>query len=234
MQQPNPRRHPTGYAPLRAVVDACVLAKKDRMRQLLLDAKDGFVILIWSSHIAYEWGTVYMRLVQKRFPTEPAAADRRAISEAGHRYVRELSATLQVVEDGPPDEEMWSNQPPDEWDVHLWNAARRAQARYIVTENLRDGPPPNADGIRLYLGVVWIHPDQFVKLVAWWAEFVASAAVAPSRTDSEPGPDMPTYSSRDFEKPELPPALTQFLLELEAGARLNPSQPPPRQQETKQ
>lgn len=222
MADPNLRRHQTGFAPLRAVVDACVFARKDRMRQLLLDARDRFVILIWSPEIAYEWGTVYIRLVQKRYSANPTPAEKRSISEAGHRYVRELSASLQLVEAGPPDEEMWSNPPPDEWDIHLWNAARRGQARFVVTENLRDGPPPNADGIRAFRDVVWIHPDQFVKVVAWWAEFVGSAAVAPNRTDNELGSDMPTYSSIGYEGPALNPALTQFLLELEADAQLQP------------
>jgi hypothetical protein len=70
-----------------------------------------------------------------------------------------------IVEDAPPDETMWTEHAPDEWDIPLWNAAVRGRADFIVTENLRDCPPPGDDGIRRHQGIVFIHPTNFLSLL---------------------------------------------------------------------
>jgi hypothetical protein len=46
----------------------------------------------------------------------------------------------------------------------------------VVTENLKDGPPEDDRGRRIFDGVLWCHPDLFLSMVSLWSDFVATGS----------------------------------------------------------
>jgi hypothetical protein len=45
----------------------------------------------------------------------------------------------------------------------------------VVTANLRDGPPEDAHGRRIFQRVLWCHPEVFATMLTRWAEDPAFA-----------------------------------------------------------
>jgi len=139
--------------PLRAVIDSCVFPVSRWLEPILLTAQAGFVVPLWFPCIIDEVSR--FRTVQwiKSRGVPATNRDRRRLSEESHRWFHAVSAALQVVEDRPPLEPMWTPNPSDEEDAPIWTAAVRGKAHFVITQNLRDGPPINAAGIRTHVGI---------------------------------------------------------------------------------
>lgn len=163
-------------ASIRAVVDSCVFAKRRWIGPIALAAQAGYLVPLWSPCIIAETSRLLTWLWMQRHPGPLDTAARRAYSEYGHRWFDALSPVFSVVEDQPPPEPMWAD-PRDTHDAPIWTAAVRGRALYVVTENLKDGPPVDVDGLRTHAGITYIHPDDFVPLVDLWAELVAARQV---------------------------------------------------------
>lgn len=131
------------------------------MEALIDAANDGQIVLVWSPCIIAE-AVRYLtwRCLHGTHPSPDAAW--RACSRLARRWFDIMTAVFHVVDDRPPSEEPWPGGPRDERDVPIWNAAMRAGADFVVTENLRDGPPPNEQGIQEHRGIRYIHPDDFI------------------------------------------------------------------------
>ena len=86
------------------------------------------------------------------------------------RFLREVQPAFSIFDDRPPNEVSWTDQPRDEWDIPLRNAAVRSRADFVVTENLADGPPPNSDGVRRHDGITFVQPNAFLEVLAAVAE----------------------------------------------------------------
>jgi hypothetical protein len=84
---------------------------------------------------------------------------------------------VSVAEDRPPHEPAWIEPHPDPNDAWLWNAARRAGADFVITQDLRDAPPVNSAGSRLHDRVHYIHPTDFMPLLDLWADLWATADI---------------------------------------------------------
>ncbi|HKC76048.1 MAG TPA: hypothetical protein VKF37_17900, partial [Chloroflexota bacterium] len=62
----------------------------------------------------------------------------------------------------PPFDPAWPAA-SDAEDLPIWSAAVRSGAQFIVSHNLRDFPPRNADGLCTYNGVEFITTANFVN-----------------------------------------------------------------------
>src|SRR5207244_2439380 len=63
---------------------------------------------------------------------------------------------------------LWADAPRDEDDRPLWNAAVRAGANIVFTENLKDGPPVASNGLRVWDNVFYLHPRNIGVVIEWW------------------------------------------------------------------
>jgi len=150
----------------RAVIDACVFGHPRQWIAPLIDAaKHGDVDLIWSPVIIAETHRLLTWQWLRRRGGDLSRVSWRACSEAAKDFLHWVRWAFEVVDDRPPDEALWTDRPRDQWDIPLWNAAVRGRADFIVTENLRDGPPPDQDGVRRHGGIVFIHPNDFVQIL---------------------------------------------------------------------
>ncbi len=178
--------------PLAAIIDSCIFPNTRRWLIPIIElAEDGYVLPFWSPTILAESHRLLTWLWLRRHEGDLSAAAWRSCSTAARFMFTETSRVFRVVDDRPPTETLWTENPADEWDVHLWTSAVRAPAQFIVTSNLEDGPPRGSDGIQEYRGIYWIHPDSFLTLVGELIHLGALAAIA------KPG--------------ELPEALPEFL-----------------------
>lgn len=82
-----------------------------------------------------------------------------------------VSPHFHVVEDKPPYVPAWVEPLPDPYDAPIWTAARRADADVIVTQNLKDGPPPDERGLRVFDGVLYLDPIHLPDFLAWWGDY---------------------------------------------------------------
>jgi hypothetical protein len=99
-----------------------------------------------------------------------------------------MTAVFQVVDDRPPHEPLWTDAPRDSDDVPIWNAAVRSGAHFVVTSNLADGPPVDADGRRIFSGIACVSPEDFSAILAWWSTSSATGPLADSADDAEVPP----------------------------------------------
>jgi hypothetical protein len=158
---------PPGNRLLRAVIDTCVFGRLNQWINPLIKASiHGDVELIWSPMIIAETHRLLTWAWLRRHGGDFSRQSWIACSAQAKAFWRWARPAFRVVDDGPPDEPSWTDRPRDEWDIPLWNAAVRSGAAFVVTENLRDGPPRDAEGIRRHAGIVFIHPDDFLALVA--------------------------------------------------------------------
>ena len=126
-----------------------------------------------------------------------------------------LTEQFHVVDDRPPAVPSWEKA-ADEWDVPIWTAAKRCDAHFIITENLVDGPPADADGNQEFEGISFVHPDEILKLLGLISEALESAALqaqvgdpareqkAPSELESDEttaGTDIPSVFQRLADEP---------------------------------
>jgi hypothetical protein len=197
------------------VIDACVFPYVRRwLDPIVLNARDEHVILMWSPSIIAEANRILIWLWIKRHQQELTDTNWHLISRDAHRMFSRLTQVFRVVDDRPPPEESWSEQPPDEWDIPLWTAAVRGRADFIVTENLRDGPSPDSSGVRHFRGVVYLHPDQFIEILSWLTD-LRTTPRALRLIESEGG--EPEYTSEISPSPEVEainPTIRTFFVDL--------------------
>ncbi|HZS91636.1 MAG TPA: PIN domain-containing protein [Chloroflexota bacterium] len=89
------------------------------------------------------------------------AADERQLSAASNAMLTALLQVMRFVTVVPPFDPAWAGA-TDAADLPIWSAAVRAGAEYVISHNLRDFPPRNADGLCAYAGVEFITTANFV------------------------------------------------------------------------
>jgi hypothetical protein len=97
-------------------------------------------------------------------------------AEAAKLMFSQLTLYFRVIDDCPPQTALWTDSPPDEWDWPLWTAAERAEAVFIVTDNVQNGPPKGPDGVQEHAGIFIVHPDVFLRLIDWVVSHYVEAA----------------------------------------------------------
>jgi len=193
--------------PPRAVVDSCVFGHLSQWISPLIDAaRNGDVELIWSPTIIAETHRLLTWRWLQRHGGDLAPQSWRACSEDAKRFLQWVRVAFRIVDDRPPDEPFWTDRPRDEWDIPLWNAAIRSGADFIVTENLRDGPPPDAEGLRRHRGIVFVHPSEFLTLLE--ERVVHPSLPEPPQIDELPArPTQPDHPLADTSPTEIPPSM---------------------------
>jgi hypothetical protein len=148
------------------VVDSNVFARRRWMEPLIDAANTGQIVLVWSPCIIAEAARLLTWIWLKKRGADPSSdAAWSECSELAHRWFDVMTAVFRVVDDRPPSEEAWPGGPRDERDVPIWTAAVRVRADFVVTENLRDGPPPDDRGVREHDGIVYISPGDLVRML---------------------------------------------------------------------
>ena len=175
---------PAPITPLVAVIDSCVFPRRDWLDPILRGARAGYVVPIWSPLIISEVNRLLTWMWLQRHDGEQTASTWTACSEASKRWFEIMTAVFRVADGCPPPEQAWSSQ-RDSWDVPVRSAAKRSGAHVVVTDNLRDGPPADDDGRRVFEGVVWCHPAVFAEVIDLWADVVATGELHEQSEDSE-------------------------------------------------
>ena len=130
---------------------------------------------------------------------------KQALSSREQAWLTEMCRVFHIAEDYPP-EVMWP-APRDPLDQPLWSAARRSRTLFVVTFNLKDGPPENADGVRRHEDTLYVAPDVFVLLAHYWSELMAlGEQIGPRAID-----EINRLVGHD--RGRFPPAVEAFLLE---------------------
>lgn len=146
------------------------------MEPLLDAAEAGYITLYWSPAIIAEVSRVLVLIWLWKRGGQLTGALRREASEVAHRWFDYVTTVLRVVEDCPPYEDQWTDSPRDTHDRPIWTAAVRAGAHFVVTENLKDGPPEDSEGYRVWNDIVYVHPDQFLEFLDGGTDIVDASA----------------------------------------------------------
>ena len=173
--------------PLLVVPDANVFTGYEWTEQLLTETQQGRIQLFWSPKIVEEMGRVrfwiWVKRTFQRNQSPTGSAGWKALwsrySEEAHAWFDRVSPHLQVIDDRAPHEDAWVVSMPDPNDAWLWNTARRVHADFVVTVNLKDGPPTNAEGLRRHEQTIYVHPDVFTIVLRAWAYVCAAGAIPP-------------------------------------------------------
>lgn len=167
-EAPQSERQP----PLIAVVDTNVFARAAWYKPIVDAVEDGRLLAWWSPFIICEVNRLLTWFWIRRHGGDLRDAAWRRCSADFKTWHANVAAHLRVIEDRPPLEPMWTDDPPDPWDAPIWTAAVRVGRLYpsvhvmVITENLRDAPPANADGLQAHAGVVYVHPTQALAVIS--------------------------------------------------------------------
>jgi hypothetical protein len=211
------RRQP----PLVAVVDANIFLKADWMKTILDAVQDGVLIAVWSPLIISEVNRLLTWHWLRKNGADVGEPARRRCSADFKKWYAKVAVHFHVVEDRPPLERMWTDAPRDPWDQPIWTAAVRTRMHLhtarimVITENLKDGPPPNQDGMQLHDDVLYIHPKQAVRVIAVWTNLALTGNVpdeAELLTDLRGSPQPEPYiSAQSF---DVSPTLLRDILQI--------------------
>jgi len=205
-------------------VDTCVFPRTKKWLGPIIDgAKNGVVIPIWSPLIIAEVNRFLTWRWLKLNDGNQGDTAWKKCSEASKIWFSNVTAVFRVIDDHPPYEQTWSDHPRDIWDIPIWTAAIRAQQSYrgapvfVVTDNLRDGPPKDEHGLQYHRDVGFIHPEQFAQLIDAWADlmYTGEARRRPPQAERQPTGDSPTFQLAGV---ALPPEIEELLRA--ASARL--------------
>jgi hypothetical protein len=136
-------------------IDACVLASAMRRHLILGFAEDGLLYPRWSQKVLFETGHAHARIVGDKGRDGAGEAARlvTALEAAYPEAVVPEEDANAVTIDGPL---------PDPDDAHVIKAAAAGQARFILTENMKDFPRKTLKPLGLYarptgdfLGSAW-------------------------------------------------------------------------------
>jgi hypothetical protein len=190
---------------------------------LVQAARAGYLGPVWSPLIIAESNRVLTWIWLKRRGGDFSERSWRECSDAAKGMFQHLTAVFRVVDDYPSgDTASWTDEPPDKWDIPIWTAAVRSQAGFIVTENLSDAPPPDADGNRAFRDVLFVHPDEFVRLLHVISEIVEAQNLAVLPDDVLTTPEQAEVASTWEEQltPSVPEAYHPLLLKLMREGKL--------------
>ena len=201
---------------VRAVVDSCVFARTKWMKPILGGARAGYLAPIWSPCIIAETTRLLTKLWIKHNAGDVSAASWRKYSKEAKDWFAVMTLAFEVEEDRPPYEAQWVDPPPDEWDVPIWTAALRSGASIIVTENLKDAPPEDDRGMRLYRGVLFMHPDVFIDFLQHYSDLVSTRSLPMLRDEPSLTPLVAEESTpvADTEATDFPPHLRRTIEEV--------------------
>jgi len=144
-------------------IDACVLASAMRRHLILSFAEAGLLYPRWSAKVLFETGHAHARIVGDK--------GRDGAGEAA-RLITALEAAYPeaAVPDGEADAIPIDGPLPDPGDAHVIKSAAACQARFILTENMKDFPRKTLKPLGLYarpagdfLGSAWSADPARVK-----------------------------------------------------------------------
>jgi hypothetical protein len=159
---------------IRAVVDTSSLVPAHLRRELQQAAQLGAFTAIWSPWIIAELNRV---LVWRWIKDPPAGMPRADLSNANERRYSAIAKQMmqwllpcfEVATPLPPYPPAWETL-TDVWDHPIWAAAKLGQAQFVVSENTRDYPPPQADGRHVFEGIEYIGGAAFLARLTGGAQ----------------------------------------------------------------
>ena len=166
--------------PLLAVVDTNVFPRRAWMDPIIKAVTGGTLVAIWSPLIISEVNRLLTWLWIRRHGGDLSESSRRRCSVDFKKWYESLAVHFRVIEDRPPLEAMWTNEPRDPSDAPIWTAAVRLHRLYpascvlVITDNLKDGPPPDSRGLQLHENVLYIHPEQATRAMTAWTALMTT------------------------------------------------------------
>jgi hypothetical protein len=207
--------------PLVSVIDANVFGRTAWIKSLIDAVQDGVLIAVWSPLIICEVNKLLTWLWLERHGGDLSESAWRQCSADFRRWYSNVAEHLHVVSDRPPLEQMWTDNLRDPWDAPIWTAAVRAartfnSARvFVITENLKDGPPPNQNGIRFHANVLYVHPEQAISMIAAWTTLATTGNLPESDEHMPPDAQDASENGRPGDPAiDLSPGILRQLLEL--------------------
>lgn len=147
-------------AAVKALLDANVLIPHRTRQTLEMYSRLGFYEGYWSPWIVEEMGRgVTWRWIRAN-GTDRASRDN--LSRLAKVAMRHLEPTLRVVSPTLPYPAAWPAL-RDAGDHPVWAAAVLAGVAYVVSDNTRDFPPPDEDGVARYDGITYITASAFIR-----------------------------------------------------------------------
>jgi hypothetical protein len=148
--------------PYRAVLDTSALVPV-WSRLLLTDlaaTRPSVYVPIWCEWIIAEtWRVLAVKYV-RRHPNF-GSADEAGLSVSANAMLTALLQVMEMITVVPPFIAAWADA-RDVNDVPIWNAALRSGAQFVISHNVRDFPPRNADGLCMHEGIEFITVENFV------------------------------------------------------------------------
>ena len=147
-------------ATVKALLDANVLIPHGMRQTLETYARLGFYEGYWSPWIIEEMArSVTWRWI-RRYGAENAS--RSALSRIAKIAMSHLEPTFRVISPTVPYPSVWPTL-RDPGDHPVWAAAVTASVDYIVSDNTKDFPPRDAQGIARYQGITYITFKDFIE-----------------------------------------------------------------------
>jgi hypothetical protein len=148
--------------PVRAVIDTSSLVGYGLRRDLQQAAQIGAFEAFWSPWIIAELNRVLVwRWIKDRTGNDLSRSNERACGEAAKAMMSLLLATFDLVNPLPPYPPPWETL-TDVWDHPIYAAAVASRAHYVISENMHDYPPRNAEGVHRYHGIEYLTGQRFL------------------------------------------------------------------------
>lgn len=147
-------------AAVKALLDANVLIPHRTRQTLEMYARLGFYEGYWSPWIVEEMTRgVTWRWIRANGVSRESQEN---LSRVAKVAMGHLEPTLRVVSPTLPYPAAWPAL-RDAGDHPVWAAAVLAGATYVVSDNTRDFPPPDAEGITRYGGITYLTAAAFIQ-----------------------------------------------------------------------
>ncbi|HEX5505670.1 MAG TPA: hypothetical protein VFW96_23835 [Thermomicrobiales bacterium] len=147
--------------PPRAVLDTSSLFPPTSRRELHFAAVSGAFEAIWSPWIIAELNRVLVWDWIARTGDDLSRRNQARCAASAHRMMEILLPVFTLINPLPPYPPAWPTL-PDTWDHPVWAAAKVSGARYVISENTRHFPPPDADGRRRHEGIEYLTARAFL------------------------------------------------------------------------
>jgi hypothetical protein len=149
--------------PPRAVLDSSVLvpAWSRLLLATLAAAQPVLYVPVWCEWIIAEtWRVLTVQRLRRL--TAVTAADERHLTASANTMLTALLQVMTFVSVVPPFDAAWTGL-ADTNDLPIWSAALRSDAQFIVSHNVRDFPPRDANGLCAYGGIEFVTVESFVS-----------------------------------------------------------------------